>query len=334
MNSTPNIQAGGYTVPQLPAKNPNLRHINVGGKLFTYHMQTIDKLDGVSGAYFKKLFDTQYNASLENRPEPYIEVSPSIFEKWIDPFIRLGCLPDLDTVQDAQELSTIQASINMLGLDSVGGFLKYQTKNIFGPELWDTHLGDIYWEEIPKAPSEWEQIKNKPSPFFRNRTIGQTETLVFRPASINEVDATLPRLQYAFKHLRKGDPMEISIYSSCLKKLEDTLYDGKAYWFTMTNEGINPEYKKKDIFAKNPEYSLPKCVEATMFIYARHLLGKVPEQAFFQGILCKDGLDNPDSEIRIVTKIQDSEPKKIIIESNNTRYEQKNYVIVPCRRFL
>jgi len=338
MDPLSNAPIGGNLLAKLPTENPNLYHYNVGGTLFTYHKDTIETLAKFGGEFFSNLYNPKYEVSSANRPQPYIEVHPGIFEKFIDPYIRFMTLPNMNSILHAQELSTLQDTVRMLGLTSLLPHLARTSstaqnttpsiKNLFGPELWKTHIADINRDKLPAMPSEWEQIKNNPSPFFAGKTIAQTETLVLAPSWINEEKTTLSELTFWLRQPKKGPRMKID-NSAMQDNFEDPPLN-KSYWFSMTNQKLSPDDDKySEIFGNATEYSLPTCLEATMFIAARHFMHT---RVISDAIACRNVSEheNEPSNTFITCSGRRDKLANIIILSESS----SSQVRVPCRRFL
>jgi hypothetical protein len=167
--------------------------------------------------------------------------------------------------------------------------------NYFDKGLWERYIGNP--GEMPPLPANFKEVLEQPCPFWPNKTIGETHSLVLVPKEVeyHTYDAnghqnpaskplTLETLEFVVRHGKNGGGSNITYQDGVNQSIRDNYWHKeieKSRWVLITNEPIleslNKTYEENKHLLAARGYEMPSALDVAAFVLLNNLSG----DAFF-----------------------------------------------------
>ncbi|MFI5343646.1 MAG: hypothetical protein ACHQUC_05430 [Chlamydiales bacterium] len=113
---------------------------------------------------------------------------------------------------------------------------------IFAQAIWEQELGKL--EECPPLPAKLIEILKKPCPFWSNKTIAETHSIIWIPEKVNETDLTLVSFVKLIVHSNSSKINSFALLNEEILAYFGGKRAGPARWMLMTR-GLVPQSRLK-----------------------------------------------------------------------------------------
>ena len=180
----------------------------------------------------------------------------------------------IKTLAEQQERKAEEIAVAELNAKLSSGDLPY----VFGARDWNKYFGEI--GPIPPLPSDMAQILRSKCPFWPDKRVEETHTLVLIPGAVDGKLLTLNSLEELIQHPKNGGhATRYGFYSEYVKKQHGgpgffgglLVRPSPAYWVLMTKD-VLPGSRRKSydtqvaIVNRHRGYEVPRAIEAAVTI--------------------------------------------------------------------
>jgi hypothetical protein len=142
----------------------------------------------------------------------------------------------------------------------------------FGPKEWYTYFGG-HLRNVPRLPSNIEEILNSPCPFWTAKKVHETHILVLVPESVSGEPLTLKTLGELVQKPLQGNSTKYDCFD--IGQYADSP-PANSHWVLMTKDVIeesrNKSFKNQQaLLEKQIVYEAPHILNATVCIFMEHV---------------------------------------------------------------
>ncbi|MCB1112658.1 MAG: hypothetical protein H7A37_03470 [Chlamydiales bacterium] len=250
---------------------------NVGGTAFTFSEETVRSIGSISTNILASMYSGEHGEG-----DRFVEINPVIFQKWFEPYIRHGILPDESSIIDGQERQFILVAAEALGFTEIQEHLigSQCPETAFSPAEWIKYYGEEKLKELgidlsdsPSVPRELLEELDKPSPYFDGKKVSETAKLFFIPKGL-----TLNNMGELAKSPIEGNKVEKGYWYMCslIEQKHGDIPVQKSYWVLMTTDVIpDSRGKRRDeqlaLASRVEGYDAPNLLEAVVCNYVNYV---------------------------------------------------------------
>lgn len=147
----------------------------------------------------------------------------------------------------------------------------------FGPEDWEIHFGDV--GEVPPLPSNIEEILDGPCPFWPEKRVRETHSLVLVPSKVKGNNLTLDYFENLLRQARGGSSCRFRQYSKKIREIFGQREKDFSHWALVTKDVI-PQSRGKSLeeaqslIQNVPGYFVPELIDFVVTLFAHTLKTK------------------------------------------------------------
>jgi hypothetical protein len=189
--------------------------------------------------------------------------------------------------------------------------LSPQASVVFGSQEWRRYFGGV--GEVPRMPSDINEILDSPCPFWPGKAVKDTHLLVLIPSTVDNKAFTLDLLEELVQSPRGGGHRtQYFLYDDEVQRSSGEVYSSSPYWVLLTRDVLpgsrNQSYTAQQALVAEAShidhspYEIPYVLEAATAILSHYVRSG---ERLYEGLL-DDETETPSTSTRCAALLEDT----------------------------